>query len=70
MVHQSIVRDIAALNKGRVRDEGGSATVEGGGASTAALPAAAVHSYAGRAILCVGIEDMDERVAINALSQT
>ena len=50
IVHQSIVRDIATINK-----------------TTAAKTETSVVSYAGRAILCVGIDEMAESTAVAAL---
>ena len=45
VVHQSIVRDIATINR-----------------------EAKSVQYAGRAILCVGIDEMDESIAVSAMT--
>ena len=57
IVHQSIVQDITVRNKASVRK------VDGEYADRSALV-----SYAGRSILSVGIDEMDESTAVQALS--
>ena len=60
LVHQSIVRDIAVLNESRAS----SPTAEAAGGASAAD---AKVAYSGRFILSVGIDEMDEHVAMLAL---
>ena len=60
LVHQSIVRDIAVLNESRAS----SSTAEAAGGASAAD---AKVAYSGRSILSVGIDEMDEHVAMLAL---
>ena len=57
LVHQSIVRDIATANKAKAESTDNGATHW-----------SPVASYAGRSVLCVGIDEMDESMAIAALS--
>ena len=60
LVHQSIVRDIAVLDESRASINTADAT---GGASAAE----AKVEYSGRSILSIGIDEMDEHVAMLAL---
>ena len=57
LVHKSVVRDIATMNKANAENKAGVVTHWGH-----AVP------YAGRSVLCVGIDEMDESKAIAALS--
>ena len=57
IVHLSIVRDIATRNKAKATSSGSETTAEG-----------SPVSYAGRAVLCVGIDEMEEAAAIAALA--
>ena len=58
IVHQAIVQDIAALNARAERDENGQ------------LERSAAVSYAGRAVLAVGIDEIEEAAAVSALTQS
>ena len=65
LVHQSIVRDTAVINESRasVTEVGNNTADATGGASAAE----AKVEYSGRSILSVGIDEMDEHVAMLAL---
>ena len=56
IVHQSIVRDIAAMNQANAKSTADGTPVEG-----------STVSYAGRAVLCIGIDEMQEAAAMAAL---
>jgi len=64
LVHQSIVRDIAVINESRASVTKENTTADATGGASAAE---AKVEYSGRSILSVGIDEMDEHVAMLAL---
>ena len=56
IVHQSIVRDIAAMNKASAKP-----------LADGSVQRDSVVSYSGRAVVSVGVEEMSEATALSAL---
>ena len=57
IVHQSIMQDIATMNKTNAKHH-----------ADGSLDTSSVESYKGRSVLNIGIDEMDEAVAMDALA--